>query len=144
MLGKSICIKWTPTACSQYVKLPLLEHSFPPQAQTFSCLNACLGVSFHMCGRLNQFASIPALSLAGKELRIERRKKKKEEDKKSEVQVINNICPTDYAEVLTVADGEIGIDRMRFGLVPSWAKGTKAEVGKEVRPYLQCTVREHL
>jgi|GEM_PF-169080 len=84
-----------------------------------------------MCGRLNQFASIPALSLAGKELRIERRKTKKEEDKKAEVQVINNICPTDYADVLTFAGGEVGIDRMRFGLVPGWAKGTKAEVGKK-------------
>ena len=55
-----------------------------------------------MCGRLNQFSNIPALSLAGKELRIERRRKKKEEDKKAEVQVINNICPTDYADVLTM------------------------------------------
>ncbi len=44
---------------------------------------------------------------------------------------INNICPTDYADVLTFAGGELGIDRMRFGLVPGWAKGTKAEVGKK-------------
>jgi len=56
---------------------------------------------------------------------------KKRRRKKSEVQLINNICPTDYAEVLTMTDGEIGIARMRFGLVPSLAKGTKAEVGKK-------------
>lgn len=84
-----------------------------------------------MCGRLNQFANIPALSFAGKTLRIERRKKKGDEDKKAEVQVINNICPTDYADVLTMQNDEIGIERMRFGLVPSWAKGNKAEVAKK-------------
>jgi putative SOS response-associated peptidase YedK len=84
-----------------------------------------------MCGRLNQFAKIPALSLAGKKLRIERRKKKKAEDKKAEVHVINNICPTDYADVLTMESDGIGIERMRFGLVPSWAKGSKAEVAKK-------------
>lgn len=84
-----------------------------------------------MCGRLNQFANIPALSFAGKTLRIERRKKKGDEDQKAEVQVINNICPTDYADVLTMENDEIGIERMRFGLVPSWAKGTKAEVAKK-------------
>ena len=84
-----------------------------------------------MCGRLNQFASIPALSLAGKKLRIERRKATKDEDKKAGVQVVNNICPTDYADVLTMEAGEIGMERMRFGLVPSWAKGSKAEVAKK-------------
>ncbi len=84
-----------------------------------------------MCGRLNQFASIPALSLAGKSLRIERRTKKKDEDKKAEVQVVNNICPTDYADVVTLEAGEMCIERMRFGLVPSWAKGSKAEVGRK-------------
>ncbi|MFN0080859.1 MAG: SOS response-associated peptidase [Prosthecobacter sp.] len=84
-----------------------------------------------MCGRLNQFANIPALSLAGKKLHIERRKKKKDEDRKSEAQVINNICPTDYADVLTMEGDEIGIERMRFGLVPVWAKGSKAEVAKK-------------
>jgi len=84
-----------------------------------------------MCGRLNQFAKIPALSLAGQELRIERRKSKLREDKKSEVPVVNNICPTDYADVLTMGGGEVGFERMRFGLVPSWAKGSKAEVSKK-------------
>jgi len=84
-----------------------------------------------MCSRLNQFANIPALSLAGKELRIERRKRKKEEDQKAEVQVLNNICPTDYADVLTMDGGEIAVERMRFGLVPSWAKGTKRDVAKK-------------
>lgn len=84
-----------------------------------------------MCGRLNQFAKIPALSLAGKKLRIERRPKKKDEDTKSEVPVIHNICPTDYADVLTLQADETGIERMRFGLVPSWAKGSKREVTKK-------------
>jgi putative SOS response-associated peptidase YedK len=84
-----------------------------------------------MCGRLNQFAKIPALSVAGKKLRIERRPKKKDEDTKSEVPVIHNICPTDYADVLTMQADEIGIERMRFGLVPSWAKGSKREVAKK-------------
>lgn len=84
-----------------------------------------------MCGRLNQFAKIPALSLAGKKLRIERRPKKKDEDTKSEMSVIHNICPTDYADVLTMQADEIGIERMRFGLVPSWAKGSKREVAKK-------------
>lgn len=49
-----------------------------------------------MCGRLNQH---PLLSLARKELRMARRRRKKAEDRKSEVQVLNNICLTDYAEV---------------------------------------------
>ncbi|MFZ2276367.1 MAG: SOS response-associated peptidase [Prosthecobacter sp.] len=84
-----------------------------------------------MCGRLNQFAKIPALSLAGKKLRIERRPQKKNEDTKSEVPVIHNICPTDYADVLTMQADEIGIERMRFGLVPSWAKGGKRDVAKK-------------
>ena len=55
-----------------------------------------------MCGRLNQFASLPALSLAGKKLRIERRPKKKDEDRKAETQVIHNICPTDYANTMLI------------------------------------------
>jgi putative SOS response-associated peptidase YedK len=84
-----------------------------------------------MCGRLNQFAKIPALSLAGRALHVERRKGKLREDKKSEVPVINNICPTDYADVLTMDSGGVGVERMRFGLVPSWAKGSKAEVSKK-------------
>lgn len=84
-----------------------------------------------MCGRLNQFAKIPALFLAGKQLKIERRKKKAREDQRVEVPVLNNICPTDYADVLTMADGETGIERMRFGLIPGWAKGSKAEVAKK-------------
>ena len=84
-----------------------------------------------MCGRLNQLAKIPALFLAGRALRVERRKGKLREDKKSEVPVVNNICPTDYADVLTMAGNEVGVERMRFGLVPRWAKGNKAEVSKK-------------
>ena len=84
-----------------------------------------------MCGRLNQFAKIPALSIAGRALRIERRKKKEREDKRADVSVVNNICPTDYADVLTMESGELGVERMRFGLIPQWAKGGKAEVWKK-------------
>ncbi len=84
-----------------------------------------------MCGRLNQFAKIPALSLVGRALRVERRKVRAGEDKKSEVTVINNICPTDYADVVTMDGGDFGVGRMRFGLVSSWAKGSKAEVSKK-------------
>jgi len=86
-----------------------------------------------MCGRLNQFASIPSLSLAGKALRIERRKKKEREDKRSEAAVINNICPTDYADVLALREDEWEVERMRFGLIPRWAKGGKKEVWKKFR-----------
>jgi putative SOS response-associated peptidase YedK len=83
-----------------------------------------------MCGRLNQFAKFPALSLAGRALRVERRKKERE-DKKADVPVVNNICPTDYADVVTLGGGEVGFERMRFGLIPAWAKGSKAEVSKK-------------
>lgn len=84
-----------------------------------------------MCGRLNQFAKLRGLSLAGKKLRIERRKPKKDEDRKSETETVNNICPTDYADVLTMQDGSVEMERMRFGLVPSWARGSKKEVAKK-------------
>ncbi len=84
-----------------------------------------------MCGRLNQFAKIPALSIAGKALRIERRNNKAREDQKAGIHVLNNLCPTDYADVLTLTAGEMGIERMRFGLVPAWAKGNKTEVAKK-------------
>jgi len=83
-----------------------------------------------MCGRLNQFAKIPALSLAGRTLRIERRKKERE-DNKAAAHFTHNICPTDYADVMTLSGGEWAQERMRFGLIPSWAKGSKAEVGKK-------------
>ncbi|MBK8091159.1 MAG: SOS response-associated peptidase [Verrucomicrobiaceae bacterium] len=83
-----------------------------------------------MCGRLNQFAKLPALSLAGRALRIERRKKERE-DKKAAAQVLHNICPTDYADVMMQENGELGMERMRFGLIPAWAKGSKAEVAKK-------------
>ncbi len=98
---------------------------------THSCQSASNRFAVAMCGRLNQFAKLPALSIAGKALRVERRSKKSREDAKSEVQVINNICPTDYADVLTMEAGEVGVERMRFGLVPSWARGSKAEVSKK-------------
>ena len=46
----------------------------------FTSLKA-IGIESFMCGCLNQFANIPALSVTGKTLRIERRKKKGDEDK---------------------------------------------------------------
>lgn len=64
-------------------------------------------------------------------MRTERHPKNDREDRKSEVRVLHNICPTDYADVLTVQAGETGIRRMRFGLVPGWARGSKAEVAKK-------------
>ena len=85
---------------------------------THSCQSASNRFAVAMCGRLNQFAKLPALSIAGKALRVERRNKKSREDAKSEVQVIYNICPTDYADVLTMATGEVGVERMRFVMRP--------------------------
>ena len=84
-----------------------------------------------MCGRLNQFAKIPALSIAGKALRIERRPPKPKEDRKAISTILNNICPTDYADALTLHGNELSLVRMRFGLVPNWAKGSKADVAKK-------------
>ena len=83
-----------------------------------------------MCGRLNQFAKMPALSLAGRALRLERRKKVRE-DPKAAAHIMHNICPMDYADVMTLTDGEWALERMRFGLVPSWAKGSKADIAKK-------------
>lgn len=83
-----------------------------------------------MCGRLNQFTKLPALSLAGRELRAERRQKERE-DKRASVQVVNNICPTDYADVVTSGVGGPGLERMRFGLIPAWARGNKAVVARK-------------
>lgn len=84
-----------------------------------------------MCGRLNQFAKMPALSLAGKALKLERRQNHPREDKRSGRVVIHNICPTDYADVVTCRDDAWEIQRMRFGLIPFWAKGSKTEVWRK-------------
>ncbi|GAA5135174.1 hypothetical protein GCM10023213_08010 [Prosthecobacter algae] len=86
-----------------------------------------------MCGRLNQFAKLPALSLAGRALRVERRKASAKEDVRSKAPSVHNLCPTDYADVLTMEESELVATRMRFGLIPSWAKGGKAEVNKKFR-----------
>jgi hypothetical protein len=61
-----------------------------------------LQVAFRMCGRLNQFAKLPALAVAGEPLRVKTRAPKSREDRRSAVRVLNNICPTDYADVLTM------------------------------------------
>jgi putative SOS response-associated peptidase YedK len=85
-----------------------------------------------MCGRLNQFAKVPALAVAGEPLRVRERKPKAREDRRSAVRVLNNICPTDYAEVLMADDdGGLVLEPMRFGLIPNWAKGSKADVGRK-------------
>jgi putative SOS response-associated peptidase YedK len=83
-----------------------------------------------MCGRLNQFAKLPSLSLARRALRVEQRKKQRE-DRRSEKAPNDNICPSEYAEALLVDKGEVVLQKMRFGLVPHWAKGTKAEVWRK-------------
>lgn len=60
------------------------------------------------------------------QLQIDRRIREAEAvwgDKKSEAQVIHNICPKDNADVLTMEADEVGIERMRFALMPTWAKG---------------------
>lgn len=85
-----------------------------------------------MCGRLNQFAKLPALSIAGRSLGLARRRSKAREDRRSAVQVLHNICPTDYADAFHLdARNELVLERMRFGLLPAWARGCKAEVGKK-------------
>lgn len=86
-----------------------------------------------MCGRLNQFAKLAPLSLAGRTLRIERRKPKATEDRRVGASAIHNLCPTDYAEVLLREGCDLILERMRFGLLPAWAKGTKSEVEKKFR-----------
>lgn len=61
------------------------------------------------------------------QLQIDRRKREAEAlwgGKKSEAQVIHNIRSTDDADVLTMEADEVGMERMRLGLVPSWAKGS--------------------
>lgn len=61
---------------------------------------------------------------------MERHKKKEGEDKRSEVPVVNNICTTDYADVLTMQADELSIERMRFGLISQWEKGKKRRFGR--------------
>jgi hypothetical protein len=60
-----------------------------------------------MCGRLNQFAKLPALSLAGRALCIERLKIKKGEDKRAAACIIHNICPIGYANVMLADAGAV-------------------------------------
>ena len=84
-----------------------------------------------MCGRLNQFEELSLFRFAGIILKAQRRKAKEREDRRAARQVVLNICPTDYADVLTSAEDGVGVERMRFGLVPFWAKGPKEEVWKK-------------
>jgi hypothetical protein len=58
-----------------------------------------------MCDRLYRFAQIPALSTAGRRLRVEQRSPRDREDWRAGVQARNNICPTDYSDVMTMAMG---------------------------------------
>ena len=113
-----------------------------PRHRDFVCRTVCitilrvtsrqLQVAFRMCGRLNQFAKLPALAVAGEPLRVKTRAPKPREDRRSAVRVLNNICPTDYAEVMRADEaGELVAEPMRFGLIPSWAKGSKADVGRK-------------
>ncbi len=86
-----------------------------------------------MCSRLNQMAKLPGLFIEGEERRPKRRKARSKEDRRSREMVLHNICPTDYVDVFTMEAGELIADRMRFGLIPRWAKGPKAEVVKQFR-----------
>jgi len=74
---------------------------------------------------------MPALSLAGKALKLERRPNHPGEDKRSSRVVIHNICPTDYADVILEEGEELALKRLRFGLIPCWAKGGKTEVWRK-------------
>lgn len=83
-----------------------------------------------MCGRLNQFAKIPSLRLADRALNPKRRRKERE-DIRSDKAPVYNICPSDYGDALMMIDGEPVIERMRFGLIPHWAKGGKRDVWRK-------------
>ena len=85
-----------------------------------------------MCGRLNQFAKLPALAVAGRALKLRERPVEPREDQRCDRVVRFNLCPTDYADVLTF-DEEDSLEarRMRFGLIPHWARGGKAEVWRK-------------
>lgn len=86
-----------------------------------------------MCSRLNQLAQLPLLVIEGETKPAKRRKAKPQEDVRSQNAFLHNLCPTDYADVFTLNAGELIAERMRFGLIPTWAKGTKAEVVKKFR-----------
>jgi putative SOS response-associated peptidase YedK len=90
-------------------------------------------VHIRMCSRLNQMAKLPGLVIDGESKPARRRKTKAKEDTRSKNVFLHNLCPTDYADVLILEAGELIADRMRFGLIPGWAKGSKAEVAKKFR-----------
>jgi len=83
-----------------------------------------------MCGRLNQYIQLQFLSIAGRRFGFGR-KRKEQEDQRARKDFVYNICPTDYAEVLTMEDGEAVMQPMRFGLIPKWATGSKTEVWRK-------------
>lgn len=86
-----------------------------------------------MCGRLNQFAKLPALAIAGRALRVRPCQPDPREDSRHAARFEHNLCPTDYADVLTASeDGdELFLRRMRFGLIPHWARGGKKAVNRK-------------
>lgn len=84
-----------------------------------------------MCGRLNQFAALPSLAIAGKVLKLFPRRADTREDQRSERVVRYNLCPTDYADALTFHEDGLEARRIRFGLIPHWARGGKAEVWRK-------------
>lgn len=86
-----------------------------------------------MCSRLNQMAKLPGLVIDGEERPAKRKKPRAVEDVRSHAAALHNICPTDYADVLLMEGKELTASRMRFGLIPHWAKGPKAEVIKKFR-----------
>lgn len=44
---------------------------------------------------------------------------------------MDNICPTEYADVVILSAGELCCERMRFGLIPVWAKRNNAEAWRK-------------
>jgi putative SOS response-associated peptidase YedK len=84
-----------------------------------------------MCGRLNQVTRVPHLLRVGSLGRARRRAADEREDRRVGRVFEYNICPTDYADVLLVDGGELVMERMRFGLIPAWARGGKREVERK-------------
>lgn len=84
-----------------------------------------------MCGRLNPKAQLRSLLLAGRERRVRRRAPRADEDRRAGVEIPHNVCPTDYADAVVGVSGEdLVAERLRFGLIPAWAKGSKAKVAR--------------
>lgn len=75
---------------------------------------------------------MPSLAIARRIIKAEtKRRRKAKEDKRTDAAPVFNICPSDYGDSIRLEDGALVLERMRFGLMPSWAKGQKAEVWRK-------------